>query len=872
MDDFVEVPDGAGTLSHGNPTSNFTIDAWVKVNPGDASGVRPIVDKRFDFPDSQNPNVHTRGYAFYLFNGQLGFQIADDIAGLSQICDGGPPFTANCTNYVSTGPNIADGQWHHVAVTVQRTGTPEIRLYVDGNVVLTRGARTGNANSSIPLLIGAGYPIVISKPFFKGAIDEVEIFNRALDQSEIQAIFKAGPAGKCKKSVLGNEPLQCTPPQVTTVLQAGQNDNFNPNPDTPAASPTPAFVTAVGNPPLAGFDSTSPNHHFLHSFTGLPPGITSAQLEIRLKPLSDDNPENDALNLWSVPSTGPITVLESHFLGSGNAQPGLLTQAWNTANFPNGHVFLLNLGPAVVSSMNANGALHIQVQDDTSVDYVILRLCARPEGQAEICVFKFNDLNGNGIHEPNPPNNEPLLPGWTFNVSPPPPSSVTTGPQGGICFGVSAPGTYTISEVPQSGWTPTTSTSQTVTVQPGQLVNVFFGNKKEEAKCDLAIRKTVTPSPVGVQVTITLTVPTGQTCAPGTVVVQDLQPTGMTFVGLPGSLSVMPATGWNCAATTPTNLSCTNTVPLTGPYTATFSFPANVQPGIPIENCATATVSGQLISRSCVPVQIAPPPGRCDLQIRKSVSPNPVLSGQQVTITLTVQNVGNAPCPPGPFPGTIVRDNKPAGIGSFTLTSATAPAGWQCGLEMPAGNLTCATPNPLPPGYTATFTFTASVTAPPGSTIQNCATVTNPNDTNPTNNQSCVTISVIGIPPPPIDLTLAKLLDGVLRPEAEVTYVLRVTNVGGAATRAPIRVTDPLPPQLRFVSATGAGWSCSVSGQNVICTSTGSIAPNQSSTILLRVRVVAAPGTQITNCATVETEGDANPANNRGCHTGTVQR
>ncbi|MCX8103871.1 MAG: LamG domain-containing protein, partial [Candidatus Bipolaricaulota bacterium] len=197
-DDFIEVSDGAGTLSHGNPTSNFTIDAWVKVNPGDASGVRPIVDKRFDFPDSQNPNVHTRGYAFYLFNGQLGFQIADDIAGLSQICDGGPPFTANCTNYVSTGPNIADGQWHHVAVTVQRTGTPEIRLYVDGNVVLTRGARTGNANSSIPLLIGAGYPIVISKPFFKGAIDEVEIFNRALDQSEIQAIFKAGPAGKCK--------------------------------------------------------------------------------------------------------------------------------------------------------------------------------------------------------------------------------------------------------------------------------------------------------------------------------------------------------------------------------------------------------------------------------------------------------------------------------------------------------------------------------------------------------------------------------------------------------------------------------------------------------------------------------------------------
>ncbi|MCX8103780.1 MAG: DUF11 domain-containing protein, partial [Candidatus Bipolaricaulota bacterium] len=205
-----------------------------------------------------------------------------------------------------------------------------------------------------------------------------------------------------------------------------------------------------------------------------------------------------------------------------------------------------------------------------------------------------------------------------------------------------------------------------------------------------------------------------------------------------------------------------------------------------------------------------------------------------------------------------------------SVSQSGGTVAWSCSVA--ANGVTCHTPGTLPAGYSATFTFTATVTAPAGSQIQNCATVTNANDTNPANNQSCVTISVIGIPPPPIDLTLAKLLDGVLRPEAEVTYVLRVTNVGGAATRAPIRVTDPLPPQLRFISATGAGWSCSVSGQNVICTSAARLAPAQSSTILLRVRVVAAPGTQITNCATVETEGDANPANNRGCHTGTVQR
>ncbi len=33
--------------------------------------------------------------------------------------------------------------------------------------------------------------------FFNGLIDEVEIFNRALSQSEIQALYNAGSDGKC---------------------------------------------------------------------------------------------------------------------------------------------------------------------------------------------------------------------------------------------------------------------------------------------------------------------------------------------------------------------------------------------------------------------------------------------------------------------------------------------------------------------------------------------------------------------------------------------------------------------------------------------------------------------------------------------------
>jgi hypothetical protein len=100
----------------------------------------------------------------------------------------------------------------------------------------------------------------------------------------------------------------------------------------------------------------------------------------------------------------------------------------------------------------------------------------QPPQEAKICIFKFNDLNGNGTQDPN----EPPLSGWSFTVSPQPlppaPDTVRTGSNGSLCFGVTAPGTYTITEIVQLGWTPTTLNPQTVAVQPGQTVNMVFGN------------------------------------------------------------------------------------------------------------------------------------------------------------------------------------------------------------------------------------------------------------------------------------------------------------------------------------------------------------------------------------------------------------
>lgn len=98
-------------------------------------------------------------------------------------------------------------------------------------------------------------------------------------------------------------------------------------------------------------------------------------------------------------------------------------------------------------------------------------------GEAQLCIRKFYDVNGNGTRD----QNESWLSGWTFSLSPSPPApaQVTTqGPQGGVCIAVPAPATYTITEQVQTGWLPTTPGQQSISVQPGQMYVVTFGNRR----------------------------------------------------------------------------------------------------------------------------------------------------------------------------------------------------------------------------------------------------------------------------------------------------------------------------------------------------------------------------------------------------------
>jgi len=183
IDDHIKVADHP-ELNFGE--SDFTIDAWIRTR--EADGFRPIVDKR-----NPGPTDLPFGYTFFLQDGNLGFRINTDIAF-------GSGTSAGAT---STGPNLADGEWHFVAVTVERGSTTGGKLYVDGALIHTFDTTPliGDADNRSPLIIASrnrffGPPV---DNFFDGQLDEIEIFHRDLTAAEILAIYEADRLGKCKE-------------------------------------------------------------------------------------------------------------------------------------------------------------------------------------------------------------------------------------------------------------------------------------------------------------------------------------------------------------------------------------------------------------------------------------------------------------------------------------------------------------------------------------------------------------------------------------------------------------------------------------------------------------------------------------------------
>lgn len=198
VDGSVSVPDAPEMAMRTG--QNLSLTAWIQPLHADTSfGIMSIVDKR-----KVGGILTARGFCLNLTDGRLACQIAPPVGfhltkatllapktwvplwkgrnAMVQVA----PFIS-----IAPGPDLRDGQFHHVALTLDRHSTNGGKLFVDGRRVLTFDATKSNGNlaNSEPLLIGT-HPDTTLHAGFKGLIEDVRLYSRALSQAEIEAAAK----------------------------------------------------------------------------------------------------------------------------------------------------------------------------------------------------------------------------------------------------------------------------------------------------------------------------------------------------------------------------------------------------------------------------------------------------------------------------------------------------------------------------------------------------------------------------------------------------------------------------------------------------------------------------------------------------------
>ena len=177
---------------------DFSITARIKPVRADTPfGVMSIVDKR------QVSGISAAlGYALHLEDGRLACQLAPrgrwplklaDFTSLARIKAVWQrrkmlvPMTF--ARFISPGPDLRDGRFHEVALTLERNSPTGGKLYVDGAVVLTFDPTKHAASlaNPAPLLIG-GHPDATLRCGFQGQIGEVRLYSRALSSAAIETL------------------------------------------------------------------------------------------------------------------------------------------------------------------------------------------------------------------------------------------------------------------------------------------------------------------------------------------------------------------------------------------------------------------------------------------------------------------------------------------------------------------------------------------------------------------------------------------------------------------------------------------------------------------------------------------------------------
>lgn len=182
-------------------SKSFSFSAWIKTKPGARQGTPVMGNKKnFDFlPQTHKEYIHTtddeilRGDEMKTAGWLVG--TTNEGAWYFYIGDGKSP------SYVyyptAARQRINDGKWHHLSGSVDFSGK-EVRLYYDGlNVAIINIEEITSAVSPLHTMIGGSDDFTENGHWeaegewmaFNGMLDEVKIWDRAIDPEELVAEY-----------------------------------------------------------------------------------------------------------------------------------------------------------------------------------------------------------------------------------------------------------------------------------------------------------------------------------------------------------------------------------------------------------------------------------------------------------------------------------------------------------------------------------------------------------------------------------------------------------------------------------------------------------------------------------------------------------
>ena len=307
------------------------------------------------------------------------------------------------------------------------------------------------------------------------------------------------------------------------------------------------------------------------------------------------------------------------------------------------------------------------------------------------------------------------------------------------------------------------------------------------------------------------------------VTVTDFLPDGI--LPLTDQIEINRPDGWSCDEDAG-DVTCTLEAPdaLTSAMepesTVTIDIPVTVTDAAADSSDNIAQVSTQRDSNPTLsPNNIATDPTtvrRVDLALSGSVSIAPRAGGIG-EVTVGVENIGSA----ATAQPTVVEIPLAAGT-SYRPTGSTT-AGWSCSSAGAGTTIECVRSQSIAAGASAPplKVRTNVTTAAPASWSTDASVSTNlePSERLADNEISLTQDLEV------IDLSIAKSHDpAATKAGTRATQKIHVTNVGNTASAATIRVEDSVPASFDNVTANGKGWNCAVTGNDVECTRTASVA------------------------------------------------